>query len=451
MMEVTLTRFVHALRSAELPVSPAETLDGYAVVQHVGIADPKLLENSLALVLAKTVEEKARFADCFQRFFHQLAFQQPAKRVMLRSVDPKALTESAAQAGNEALTEVIRAIVSEERDAVAWRVQAEAERLRLDEMQTLRDKSRYVNAIARTLGVEDLERLIAGGESLPADQLSALRYLRQYIQEQVREYVDAQYELTVDASGKRALLEAALKSNLNQLQPDYYAEVDRVVAKLADRLAQQHRRRRRRAQRGVLDIKHTIRENVAYDGALFNLRWRRRRMKKSSVYVICDVSNSVASIARFLLLFLHGLTEVLPQVRAFAFSNRCGEITEQFRAHSVERAVEEAMFDWGKGATDYGRALTDFRDLVHQELDHRSTLIFLGDARGNYFDPRVDVLRHLSQRVKQVFWLNPESRDRWEEGDSDMRRYAAYCLRVDVCRGLKDIERFADRLLTATR
>ena len=450
-MEVTLTRFVHALRSAELPVSPAETLDGYEVVRHVGIADPRLLENSLALVLAKSIDEKQRFADCFQRFFHQLAFQQPAKRSMLRTVDPEALAQSVAESGNQVLTDVVRAIINDERDAIAWRVQSTAERLHLDEMQTLRDKSRYVGAIARTLGVEDLERLITAAESMPDDHLAALRYLRQYIQEQVREYVDAQYALTVDASGKRALLEAALRSNLDQLQPDYYGEVDRVVTKLADRLAQQHRRRRKKAQRGMLDLKHTIRENVAYDGVLFDLRWRTRRIEKSSVYVVCDVSNSVASIARFLLLFLHGLTEVLPQVRAFAFSNRCGEITEQFRTQTVERAVEEAMFDWGKGATDYGRALIDFRDLVHQDLDHRSTLIFLGDARGNYFDPRIDVLKHLSQRVKQVFWLNPESRDRWGEGDSDMRRYATYCLRVDVCRGLKDIERFADRLLTATR
>ncbi len=449
--EITLTRFVHALRSAELPVSPAETLDGYQVVQHVGIADPILLENALALTLAKSVDEKAQFAECFQRFFHQLAFQEPAKRALLRSVEPDALLESVAMTNNGTLTSVIRAILKGELDAVVWRVQSEAERLDLDGMQTLRDKSRYVSAIARTLGVEDLERLITGAESLPADHLAALRYLRQYIQAQVREYVDGQYALTVDASGKRTLLEAALRSNLDQLQPDYYGEVDRVVAKLADRLAQQHRRRRKKAQRGVLDLKHTLRENVAYDGALFNLRWRTKRIEKSSVYIVCDVSNSVASIARFLLLFLHGLTEVLPQVRAFAFSNRCGEITEQFRAHAQARAVEEAMFDWGKGATDYGRALLDFRELVHQDLDHRSTLIFLGDARGNYYDPRVEVLKHLSQRVKQVFWLNPETRDRWGEGDSDMRRYAAHCLRVDVCRGLKDIERFADRLLTATR
>jgi uncharacterized protein with von Willebrand factor type A (vWA) domain len=450
-MQVTLARFVHALRSAELPVSPAETLDGFEVVRQVGIADPRLLENALSLTLAKTRDEKARFAACFDRFFHQLAFQQPARRAVLRQVDAQALLDDLAGAENPALTGVVSAILSGELDEVRWKVQAEAERAGMANIQNLREKSAYAGILARSLGIEALESLISRPESVDPANLPPLRYLRQYIQEQVRAYVDDQYALNVDATGKRALIDAALSSNLDQLQPDYYREVDRVVAKLADRLAQQHRRRRRKANRGALDLKHTLRENVAYDGALFNLKWRQKRIQRSAIYVVCDVSNSVARIARFLLLFLHGLTEVLPQVRAFAFSNRCGEITEQFRAKGVERAVEEALFDWGRGATDYGAALIDFRDLVHQQLDHRSTLIFLGDARGNYFDPQIDVFRHLAARVRQVFWLNPENRDQWAEGDSDMRRYAPYCLRVDVCRGLKDIERFADRLLLSTR
>lgn len=449
-MEVTLTKFVHALRMAELPVSPAETLDGFEVIQHVGISDPMLLENSLSLVLAKSVEEKEVFSECFHRFFHQLAFQKPAKRSMLRSLDAERLMEVVERSGSEPLKEVIQAIVDDELGLISWKVQVEAERAGISGMETLRDKSRFSAAIAHGLGVRELESLITQNGSISEEDLTVLRYLRQYIQAEVKEFVDVQYRLRVDASGKRGLLAAALRSNLDQLQPEYYVEVDRVVAKLADRLARQHRRRRRKAQRGVLNLKSTLRDNVAYDGALFKLKWRHKRVEKSAIYVVCDVSSSVASIARFLLLFLHGLIEVLPQVRAFAFSNRCGEITEQFRAKSVAQAVEEAMFEWGKGTTDYGSALVDFRDLVHQELDHRSTLIVLGDARGNDFDPRMEVFRHLSQRVKQVFWLNPETRDRWGEGDSDMRRYASHCLRVDVCRGLQDIERFADRLLNAT-
>jgi hypothetical protein len=32
-----------------------------------------------------------------------------------------------------------------------------------------------------------------------------------------------------------------------------------------------------------------------------------------------------------------------------------------------------------------------------------------------------------------------------------MRHYAPFCLDVDTCTRLKDLERFADRLLTVTR
>jgi uncharacterized protein with von Willebrand factor type A (vWA) domain len=450
-MEVTLTKFIHALRSAELPVSPAETLDGFEVVQHIGIADPQLLENALALTLAKTREEKERFANCFQIFFHQLAFQQPAKRSMLKSVDRDTLIEHIERDQGTPLAELLGAIIDGEKSSLALRVEQEAGRLNLGGMRSLRDKSAAIDDLLNALGMKDLDAVLASEHPDLREDLAALRYLRQYIHEQVREYVDAQYALSVDATGKRTLLDAAVKSNFAQLPPDYFEEVDRVVAKLAERLAQQHRVRRRRADRGTLDLKRTLRDNIAYDGALFRLRWRRKKKQKSDVYVVCDVSNSVAALARFLLLFLHGLTDALPQVRAFAFSNRLGEITGSFRKHDLEHAVEEALFDWGKGTTDYGRALVDFRELTQHDLNHRSTVIFLGDARGNYFEPRVDVLKEISARVKQVFWLTPETRDRWGDGDSDMRSFAAHCLRVDVCRNLQDIERFADRLLSATR
>ena len=75
----------------------------------------------------------------------------------------------------------------------------------------------------------------------------------------------------------------------------------------------------------------------------------------------------------------------------------------------------------------------------------------LGDARNNYYDPRPKVFEQLCRRAKQAFWLNPEARDQWREGDSEMRRYAPYCFRVDTCNKLSHIERFADRLLLATR
>ncbi len=169
------------------------------------------------------------------------------------------------------------------------------------------------------------------------------------------------------------------------------------------------------------------------------------------MFVLCDVSSSVARVARFLLLFLYELADVLPNVRAFAFSSRLGEITDVMRDNASATAIEEALFTWGKGNTDYARAFFDFRELCGADLKPRSTLIVLGDARSNYYDPRPEVFEELSRRVKRTYWLNPESLDQWSVGDSEMRRYAPYCFRVETCNKLRHIERFADQLLQATR
>lgn len=449
-VEVTLTRFVRALRSTGLPVSPAETLDGFRVLECVGLTDRQLLQDALSLTLAKTPADKGLFADCFDRFFHQLGFQATAKKTLLDQAAPEAVDASLEGLSSD-IRELSRAVLHDQHDLPALRLQRAANAVGLDAMATLRDKPHYIRALERALSIDELARYVQDQPGDDSAELRVLRYLRRFLHQEVKDYVDAQYQLNVDASGKQALVNSALQSTLSQLPPDYFQAVDAVVEKLAKTLARQHRRRRRRDRRGQLDIRRMLRDNMAMDGALFNLRWQKQKRERSTVYVICDVSNSVRSIARFLLMFLYRLSDVLPEVRAFAFSNQLGEITDAFKHSSAELAVENAIYDWGGGTTDYGRAMVDLRDAVHERLDNRATLIFLGDARGNYFDPKVDVFREMANRAKQVFWLNPETSDRWADGDSEMARYAPYCFRVQTCSRLRDIERFADRLLASTR
>ena len=454
-MEVTFTRFAAALRNAEVRVSPAETLDAFQVVQRVGIADSALLKDALALTLAKSPLEKERFDETFERFFFHLAFREPAKRTLLRNVDRTQVLKALEADLSANLRESVGAALADDRDQLALRVHAAAAALDIHRIANLRDKPRYAERIAKALALDELDAYVGAGGSggqLDSDQTAALmRYLRVYFKQEIRAYVDAQYRLHVDASGKRALLEAALQSNLDQLPIAYHEEVRRVVAKLAAKLASEHRRRRKRAARGVLDVKRTLRRNMAYDGALFDLRWRQHKRQRATVFILCDVSGSVARVARFLLLFLYELADVLPQVRSFAFSSRLGEITDVMRDEASDAAIEEALFTWGKGNTDYARAFLDFRELCGADLNSRSTLIVLGDARNNYYDPRPGVFEELSRRVKRTYWLNPESRDQWPAGDSEMRRYAPYCFRVETCNKLRHIERFADQLLQATR
>ncbi|MCZ6889728.1 MAG: VWA domain-containing protein [Gammaproteobacteria bacterium] len=447
-MDVTFSRFVAALRNADVRVSPAETLDAFDVLSRVGIESKELVKNSLSLTLAKTREEKGRFDDTFERFFFQLAFQEPAKQSFLRDIDPDEVVGRLRKDLSADLVAAVEAVLNDDRDYLAYRVQRVAEEIDISHISSLREKSVYALQIAKSLSIDELDNYVAAGAGAH-DPL--IRYLRHYFRTEIRAFVDAQYRLHVDATGRRTILEAALKANLDQLQPEYHAEVRKVVQKLANKLAKEHRRKRKRARRGVLDIKRTLRKNMAYDGAIFDVRWRQTKREKATVYVLCDVSNSVARVARFLLLFLYELTDVLPEIRAFAFSSQLGEVTEVFQRHATEAAIEEVMFVWGKGNTDYSRAFTDFRSLCGTDLNNRSTMIVLGDGRNNYYDPKTQVLKELSRRVKQVFWLNPETKDQWTEGDSEMKRYAPYCFRVQTCNKIRDIEAFADQLLTATR
>ena len=449
-MEVTFSRFVQALRNADVRVSPAETLDGFNVVSRIGIGNERLLRDALSLALAKSIDEKARFDDAFERFFHQLAFRRPPQRSFVGGLDKQALLQALDREISPGLLRVIGSVIDDGRDYLAFLVQRTAEEAGLSRIRTLREKSLYAQRIAEVLCLDELETYISSGTGeRPADP--TLRYLRQYFRAEIGAYVDAQYRLHVDASGKRALLEAALKANLGQVPPDYHAAVRAAVEKLARRLCKMHRRRRKQNRPGLLDIKRTMRRNVAYDGAMFDLCWRRTKREQAAVYVLCDVSGSVARVARFLLLFLYEFTDVLPNIRAFAFSSALGEVTDIFKRKSTETAVEEALVAWGGGTTDYARAFCDFRALCGRDLDHKSTIIVLGDARNNYFEPKTDVLKELSDRVKQVLWLNPEPRSQWSQGDSEMRRYAPYCFDVRTCNRLSHIETLADQLLSAAR
>lgn len=446
-MDVTFARFVRALRNANVRVSPAETLDAYSVLKRVGISDRIFLKDALALSLAKTIAEKQSFDDTFERFFNQLGFREPPKPSMLNALDSSLVETESLEKISPSLSADIQELLNGKRDHLSAKLQQAATETGIEEIRSLREKRSFEMKIAAALGLPKLDAYL--NEDPDAQAAPSLSYIRQYLYSQIKDYVDRQYGIHVDPTSKRAILEAALSSQLNRLPPEYYSEVRKVVERLAQRFVKAHKRRAKKSLRGLLEYKRTIRQNMAYDGNFYELHWRRIRKEPSNVFVICDVSNSVSSIARFLLLFLYELVDILPNVRAFAFSSQLGEVTDVFRRKATDAAIEEVLFDWGKGNTDYGRAFFDFRQLCAADINKRSTVIVLGDARSNFYEPGIADLSNVARRVKQLYWLNPEIRSQWSEGDSEMKRYAPHCREVFLCNQLRHIERFADRLLTS--
>ena len=80
------------------------------------------------------------------------------------------------------------------------------------------------------------------------------------------------------------------------------------------------------------------------------------------------------------------------------------------------------------GSTDYGGALSNLERLTSSEIDRKTTILILGDARSNYGDPGVSALKRIHQKAKRVLWLNPEPRTFWNTGDSEMQKLGRYWL-----------------------
>jgi uncharacterized protein with von Willebrand factor type A (vWA) domain len=301
------------------------------------------------------------------------------------------------------------------------------------------------------MGLDDLQTEIFALERNQAPEPLALagelRRRRDRLRAQVQDYVEQQFWLYADVSGRQLREELLRKAKLAHIEQRYFDDMRAIVRRMAQKLVALHSRRKKRERRGQLHMARTLRHNMAYHGMLFRLYWKKIKIERPKVFAICDVSGSVASYARFMLMFLYSLEEVLPKVRAFAFSAQLGEVTRLFEQQPLETALQQVLYDYGGGSTDYGQALLDFKRIALQAVDARSTVIILGDSRNNYGNPRSEVLRELHDRCKRLIWLNPEPRTFWQSGDAEMQRYSACCHQVEQCNSLRHLERIIGRLL----
>ena len=218
--------------------------------------------------------------------------------------------------------------------------------------------------------------------------------------------------------------------------------------KLAVRLA----RKRRHGRKGPLDFRATMRRSLSTGGVPIEPRFRHPRPAKPEIFVIADISGSVASFARFTLHLVYAISSQFSKVRSFVFVDGIDEVTRFFEgvvdpAEAVARINTEADVIWVDGHSDYGHALTEFHRRWGDEVTSRSTRAAAGRRPQQL--PRLAArgcVEDLQRRARHVYWLNPEPRDYWGSGDSIVGEYAAHCDEVVECRTLRQLEHFVGNL-----
>ena len=445
-----LRDFIHILRSSDLRVSTSESIDAMNVVSEIGFDDKSLLRDSLSFSLAKTLREKEIFNECFDSFFEEnymnLKSDELPEENHERDIEFDDLNNS--ENMQKSLEELYK---NSDKTSLMTAMALAARDANLQDIKLFTQVGMFTRKIFDEMGLETLNNhIFQASRQGDTKRESELKNIRESLRLEIRDYVENQVKLRTTNAGKQLREDALSQMRLTQADKSDYQIMSGIIKKMARRLISVHSRRKRKSQRGMLDIRSTIRANQEYDGILFETIWKKTKVDRPKIVALCDVSGSVANVSRFFLMFLHSLTEILPNVRTFAFSNKAGEVTDLFENKDIEVAAAETLLLNGGGSTDYGQAFVDLEGLLENNIDRKTTVIILGDARSNYGDPRCDVLKTIQEKSKRILFLNPEPKSVWGTGDSEMLRFVPYCSKSKVCSSLFDLERVVDDMLRSS-
>ncbi|MGH2954506.1 MAG: VWA domain-containing protein [Solirubrobacterales bacterium] len=433
-----IASFCEALRREGVAVGTAEILDAFAALETVPWSDPADFREALAATVAKSQEDRRLFDLVFERFF----FRAAEAEALEREIREQRRYEGGERLDLDELREAIRQAIARGNDGEM----RDAARLAIAAFGRRGEGSGVVGVdvqrIRRTLGLQVSSAEPPGDQpALDREQVQAFeRHLR-------RELERALIERTEQLPPSRPLAE--LDRALPTSPAQDLAAVHRAVTQLKRRLATLGHEQRGRRRAAAVDVRRTMRASLETGGVPLRLRYRPKRPRRPEIYVLCDVSTSVTSASVFFLSVLHALHDSFRKLRSFVFIERISEVTEVFERERDFRRISERISSEGgvadvSGYTDYGRVWLEFFDEISDELDPRSTVIVLGDARTNGREPHAEVFARLAERAGRTFWLNPEPKLYWNYGDSVMAAYERHCTAAFECWTTKHLESFVN-------
>jgi len=479
-----LSGFVTELRRSGLPVSLTEHLDAAEAVKHIPLEDREALKYALAATLVKSSSHWRAFETAFEVYFavrtggrggaegedDGLEGEEPDGEQPSGQGGAQGKRSWQGGGGGEGMTPeelaemLFKSLLSADAGLMNMVARNAVDRYAGMEPGRPVGGTYYLYRTLRNLDLDGvLERLMAqaqagaaGGaltdleERLAADEFKArVDKFRRSVETEIRRRL-------VEDRGAEALARSVRKPlpediDVMHATREELATLQRVLRPLSRKLAVRLARKRRHGRKGPLDFRATVRRSLSTGGVPIEPRFRHPRPAKPEIFVIADISGSVASFARFTLHLVYAISAQFSKVRSFVFVDGIDEVTRFFEgvvdpAEAVARINLEADVIWVDGHSDYGHALTEFHRRWGDQVTSRSSVIILGDARNNYHASASWVVEDLQARARRVYWLNPEPRDYWGSGDSIVGEYAAHCDDVVECRTLRQLEHFVGNL-----
>ncbi len=463
-----LTGFIQELRQAGVPVSMVEAIDGMEALAHTDIRDRDAFKAALGATLVKNQRHYEAFEIAFEVFF---ALDRSADDVEVDGPGDAPPSGASGRVGrgaqggsggeaDELIQALMAALAANDPDQMRRIAKMAVEQLAGMERGRPVGGTYYLYRTLRQLTADDvLHRLVQEAAMEAADALAGrlqeeeLRARMERFREEVR--AEIRRRLVADR-GRQAVAKTLRKPLLEDLDLMHatrieLAHIEQAIHPLTRKLAARLAQRRKRRRQGRLDFRKTMRRSLASGGVPVDPVFRNPRPSRPEVFLLCDISGSMATFARFTLQFVYAMSGQFSKLRSFVFVDALDEATGFFGTgvdfdESLTAVSSEAEVVWMDGHSDYGNSLEMFWDRYGADLTPRSTLIVTGDARNNYRNARGEVLGRITDQVRAVYWLNPEPRAYWDTGDSVMRAYTPHCREVHEVRNLRQLEQFIETL-----
>ncbi|MCL6638836.1 MAG: VWA domain-containing protein [Firmicutes bacterium] len=433
-LEQSLVKFAHILRRLGLRVSTAETRDAFDALSKVDLLDRAQVKGALAAALVKSYYDRQVFDTAFDLYFvppevREGRMDSRRERIEERERELARAGEELAggikEGGREWVQEMLERLRLTEEQKETYARLPEKEKKRLTGLFARMDGN-PVNSpselIARTLegSLEywrhQLEKGKEGGDA-PGTAPSGI--------EEFDEVIEAVSGVLAGGQREDRIMNEDMKDIADRDLPRVNAVIRKLARQLATRISRRYHRSRKR---DVLDFRRTVRGSVRYGGAMVELKHRSRRVQKPRIILICDVSQSMARYARFVIQFIYGLSNAVKGIESFIFSEDLEHVSPYFKAGRSFSGIMTALINgsrqWGR-ATNLHASLTTFLNVHSRLLTPDTFVIILSDAKTIAGEEAAGDLAVIRERVREMIWLNTLPRREWKNlpGIALFRKY----------------------------
>jgi uncharacterized protein with von Willebrand factor type A (vWA) domain len=473
-----MSGFIVELRNAGLPVSLTENLDAMEAVKEIPLEDRQAFKYALGATLVKSNSHWRAFETIFEVYFSLRGAEynivdgesDTPGELGRDEQDSQQPGEGRGQSGGmdgltpEELAQMLMQALMNG-DQAMMRALAKQAVQRFAGMEPGRPVggTYYLYRTLRNLDLDNmLEKLMQANKDSAQQDLTKLE---ERLEKDEFESRIEQFKQEVEAEIRRKLVadrgaEAMAKTLRKPLPEDVdfmHASRDemqslkKALQPLTRKLAAKLARKRRHGRKGPLDFRNTVRHSLSYGGVPADPKFKYPRPAKPELMVVADISGSVAAFARFTLMLVYAIQGQFSKVRSFVFIDGLDEVTSYFKntediSEAIHRVNTEADVVWVDGHSDYGHAFEVFWERYGKDINPKTTILLLGDARNNYHASSALVIKEMQKRGRHVYWLNPEPRSYWNTGDSIVGEYGNFTDGVYECRNLRQLEAFVEKL-----